>query len=148
MGLSKGFFKLVYLKSGIDPVERMCVKSSNWDCCSIFLISRRNGDRIDSMDGFSRALAGAGWKFFKTNNRACSDPGSGRIYGSNSVYLFRKVDLNRVRMKWVLGDGDGDGAGGECRVRELRLPQLDFINAPLRILQYILLMTDDIFYLA
>ncbi|KAK9950235.1 hypothetical protein M0R45_005736 [Rubus argutus] len=55
--------------------------------------------------------------------------------GGKSVYLFRKVDTNRVR-------------AGECRIRELRLPALDFRNAPLRILQYILLMTDDIFYLA
>lgn len=146
MGLSKGFFKLIFLKSGIDPGEKMCVKASNWDCCSVFLVSRRNGNRIDSMEGFSRALAGAGWTFFKTNNRACSDSGSGRIYGSNSVYLFRKVDLNRVKIKQ--SSGDEGGPSGECRVRELRLPQLDFVNAPLRILQYILLMTDDIFYLA
>ncbi|XLT29433.1 hypothetical protein HN873_060725 [Arachis hypogaea] len=40
------------------------------------------------------------------------------------------------------------GADGACRGRELKSPHLDFGNAPLRILQYILLMTDDIFCLA
>ncbi|KAH0907663.1 hypothetical protein HID58_039490, partial [Brassica napus] len=40
------------------------------------------------------------------------------------------------------------GNGGSCRVRELRLPQLDFENAPLRILQYLMLMTDHLFFLA
>lgn len=124
----------------------MCLKASNWDSCSAFLISRRNGDRIDSMERFSRALAGAGWTFYKTNKKASSDAGNKKIYGSNSVYLFRKMDLNRVRSKQV--SCDCSGPNGEFRVRELRLPQLDFVNSPLRILQYILLMTDDIFYLA
>lgn len=89
------------------------------------------------MEGFCGALAGKGWAFFKTNRNPSVDPGEGRI----SVYLFRKVDVNRVRV----GNPNGDGT---CRIRELRLPHLDFRNAPLRILQYIMLMTDDIFCLA
>lgn len=100
------------------------------------------------MDGFSRALAGHGWTLFKT--RKNPDPGdaNGICNGNSSVYLFRKVDLNRVRMQRA-GRAPGDrNVGGDCRVRELRLPPLDFSNAPLRILQYVLLMTDDIFYLA
>lgn len=77
------------------------------------------------MEAFSRALAGIGWTLFKTKKNS----------NSRSVYLFRKVDSGRVR------------ANG-CRIRELRLPALDFKNAPLRILQYVVLMTDDVFYLA
>lgn len=88
------------------------------------------------MEVFSRALAGLGWTLFKTKENPSTGSGDRRVCGGGkSVYLFRKVDTNRVR-------------AGECRIRELRLPALDFRNAPLRILQYILLMTDDIFYLA
>jgi hypothetical protein len=94
------------------------------------------------MDGFSRALAGMGWTLFKTKQNPSPDSGDRRVWGGKSVYLFRKVESNRVRAGRVNGDG------GDCRIRELRLPPLDFRNAPLRILQYILLMTDDIFYLA
>lgn len=55
--------------------------------------------------------------------------------------MFRKQDSNRVRAKKMISNG-----GGECRIRELRLPALNFKNGvPLRILQYILLMTDDVF---
>lgn len=90
------------------------------------------------MEGFSRALAGLGWTLFKTKENPSADSGHRRVCGGKSVYLFRKVDTNRVRAC----------TAGECRVRELRLPPLDFSNAPLRILQYILLMTDDLFYLA
>lgn len=97
------------------------------------------------MDAFSRSLAGMGWTLFKTKQNPSTDSGDRRVWGGNSVYLFRKVESNRVRAGRINGDG---GSGGECRIRELRLPQLDFRNAPLRILQYILLMTDDIFYLA
>ncbi|KAI4326160.1 hypothetical protein MLD38_031501 [Melastoma candidum] len=95
------------------------------------------------MDGFCRVLAGSGWTFYRTRKEGrLSDctPDWGR--GGSEVYLFRKVDLNRV---WVRTGGN---SGDNCRVRELRLPSLDFGNAPLRILQYVLLMTDDVFYLA
>ncbi|XP_052191006.1 uncharacterized protein LOC127800438 [Diospyros lotus] len=146
VGLSRGFFKLVFLKSSVAPSDRIGGQASNWDCCSVSLISRRGGDRIESMDGFSRALAGVGWTLFKTTNSPSLDSGNNRVCGTKSVYLFRKVDSNRVRIKQ--GSGDGATASGECRIRELRLPALDFRNAPLRILQYILLMTGDIFYLA
>lgn len=102
------------------------------------LFSRLTGDRIDTMEGFSRALAGLGWTLFKTKENPATDSRERRVFGGRPVYLFRKVDTNRVRACAV----------GECRIRELRLPPLDFRNAPLRILHYILLMTDDIFYLA
>lgn len=122
--LSRGLFKLVFAPAELIDSESASVESY-WDCCSGSLFSRLAGDRIGTMEGFSRALAGAGWSLFKTRENG----------GGRSVYLFRKVDVNRVR-------------DGECRIRELRLPALDFRNAPLRILQYILLMTDDMFYLA
>ncbi|CAL5204395.1 unnamed protein product [Lathyrus oleraceus] len=110
---------------------------SNWDCSSVSLCCRVTGNRVDTMDGFCRILAGKGWTFFKTKQNP-----SGDLRGGGVVYLFRKVDVNRVLAGRV---GARDGA---CRVREVRLPYLDFENAPLRILQYILLMTDDIFCLA
>ncbi|TXG60257.1 hypothetical protein EZV62_014830 [Acer yangbiense] len=94
-----------------------------------------NSDRIDTMDAFSRALAGMGWTLFKTKKNPSPDSAP----AAKSVFFFRKVDSGRVR---ALRDNGG------CRIRELRLPPLDFRNAPLRILQYIILMTDDVFYLA
>ncbi|CAL0319750.1 unnamed protein product [Lupinus luteus] len=115
-----------------------------WDCCSLSLYSRVAGDRIDSMEGFCRALAGKGWIFYKSKKKPTvnwRDSGG----GGDEVYLFRKVDVNRV---WVGRVNGVEGPDGACRMRELRLPHLDFGNAPLRILQYILLMTDDIFFLA
>ncbi|KAK9167494.1 hypothetical protein Scep_002685 [Stephania cephalantha] len=121
---------------------------SNWDCSSLALFSRVSGERVDDMDGFVRALAGVGWSVFKTKtnpslNSGCL--GSGRPL---SLYLFRKIESNRVlHVRSSDGDGGG-GGGGEFRIRELRLPNLDFRNAPLKILQYILLMTNDMFYLA
>lgn len=107
---------------------------SNWDCSSVSLCCRVTGNRVVTMDGFCRILAGKGWTFFKTKQQKSS--------GGGVVYLFRKVDVNRVCV------GRVGGRDGACRVREVRLPYLDFENAPLRILQYILLMTDDIFCLA
>ncbi|XP_041004791.1 uncharacterized protein LOC121249970 [Juglans microcarpa x Juglans regia] len=143
--LSKGLFKLAFINATHSPSKAAADTTSNWDCCSLSLFSRLTGNRIDTMDGFSRSLAGMGWTLFKTNQNPSSDSGDGRVSGGNLVYLFRKVGSSRVRLGRVNGDG---GSGGECRIRELRLPPLDFGNAPLRILQYILLMTDDIFYLA
>ncbi|XP_062018718.1 uncharacterized protein LOC133735312 [Rosa rugosa] len=122
--MSRGLFKLVFAPSECIASDAASTES-HWNCCSASLFSRLTGDRMDTMEGFSRALAGVAWTLFKTKENG----------GGKSVYLFRKVDVNRVR-------------AGECRIRELRLPALDFRNAPLRILQYILLMTDDIFYLA
>ncbi|KAL6992981.1 hypothetical protein U1Q18_011095 [Sarracenia purpurea var. burkii] len=74
-----------------------------------------------------------GWTLLKTKKDRSPDSGNGRVFGANSVFLFRKVDTNRVRTKQARGDG-GNGSG-QCRIRELRLPPLDFRNAPLRILQ-------------
>ncbi|GMH11391.1 hypothetical protein Nepgr_013232 [Nepenthes gracilis] len=141
VSLSKGLFKLVFIdcdaRLDFEPNNE---KFSTWDCSPLSLVSRVWGQRVDSMDGFSRVLAGQGWTLFRTNNKRLSDSGEDpKFSGVNSVYLFRKMDSNRVRAR---------GASGEGRIRELRLPPLDFKNVPLRILQYILLMTDDIFYLA
>ncbi|XP_010243503.1 PREDICTED: uncharacterized protein LOC104587547 [Nelumbo nucifera] len=146
--LSKGLFKLVFCSFSCNSFKGIGDdgdSSSNWDCCSLSLYSRLSGDRIDSMDGFSRALAGVGWTLFKTkNNPSLGSSGCG-FRSVKSVYLFRKVVANKVRAKLPNG---GTPVSGEFRIRELRLPPLDFRNAPLRILQYIILMTDDLFYLA
>ncbi|KAM7258070.1 hypothetical protein ACFE04_013811 [Oxalis oulophora] len=107
-------------------VESSSSGSSNWDCCSISLFSRITGDKIKTMEGFCRVLTGAAWTLYKTNDK---DSNGSR----KCVYLFRKVDRGRV---------------AASRIRELRLPTLDFRNAPLRILQYVVLMTDNVFYLA
>lgn len=93
------------------------------------------------MDEFSREMAGRGWALFRTHKRHTA-----AVAVAEEVYLFQKKDPNRVRARG--GEGGGGGVG-ECRIRELRLPALDFRNeVQLRILLYILLMTDDIFYLA
>jgi hypothetical protein len=143
VSLSKGLFKLAFINSKhtnkvMGGYESDSLYDSNWDCCSFSLFWRLTGDRIDSMDKFSRALAGVGWTLFKTKENNTPSDGIG---GSKMVYLFRKVDSKPV---YVVSRGNG----GECRIRELRLPALDFRNTPLRILHYILLMTDDIFYLS
>ncbi|CAK7327483.1 unnamed protein product [Dovyalis caffra] len=143
VSLSKGLFKLVFINSRhtkkvMDGFESESLYNSNWDCCSFSLFRRLTGDRIDSMDKFSRALAGVGWTLFTTKKNNTSSDGIG---SSKMVYLFRKVDSKPV---YVVSQGNG----GDCRIRELRLPALDFRNAPLRILHYILLMTDDVFYLS
>ncbi|CAI8598931.1 unnamed protein product [Vicia faba] len=131
-------FKVVLFNSDGDSDAVGSCGGSNWDCSSVSLCCRVTGNRVGTMDGFCRILAGKGWTFFKTKQNA-----SGDLRGGGVVYLFRKVDVNRVCVGRV-----GGGGGGACRVREVRLPYLDFENAPLRILQYILLMTDDIFCLA
>ncbi|KAL2528305.1 hypothetical protein Fot_20906 [Forsythia ovata] len=144
VNLSRGFFKLVFLKNDHSPVEKIeSLNNNNWDCTSSCLFSRITGERIHSMDGFSKALLGTGWTLFKTNdnNQAFQDS------VDRPVYLYRKLGMNRICKIIKLPNGNVDG-GECCRVRELRLPPLDFRNLPLRILQYILLMTDDVFYLA
>lgn len=96
------------------------------------------------MDGFSKAMLGKGWTLFKTNS--CSERDS-QDSAERELYLYRKSDVSRICSSRPLSYGNGDLR--ECsRARELRLPALDFRNVPLRILQYILLMTDDVFYLA
>lgn len=109
--------------------------TSNWDCSELSLFSRLTGSRIQDMDGFSRVLAGKGWTLFKTKKNPLMD----------SVYLYRRLYSSRVPVRKQNGDAENCG---EFRIRELKLPLLDFRNTPLRILQYILLMTDDVFYLA
>ncbi|GMI86696.1 hypothetical protein like AT5G08770 [Hibiscus trionum] len=135
VSLSKGLFKLVFLTTDDSDSDAKLDDARNWDCCSISLFSRRTGDRIDSMPSFSRALAGMGWTLFTTRKT----PSLNSLNtATKSVYLFRKVDSGRVR---------GGRGNGDRRIRELRLPSLDFRNAPLKILQYVVLMTDDVFYL-
>ncbi|KAL2504690.1 hypothetical protein Adt_20311 [Abeliophyllum distichum] len=76
VNLSRGFFKLVFLKNDHSPVEKIeSLNNNNWDCTSSCLFSRITGKRIHSMDGFSKALLGMGWTLFKTNanNQAFQD---------------------------------------------------------------------------
>ncbi|TYJ38007.1 hypothetical protein E1A91_A05G413700v1 [Gossypium mustelinum] len=134
VSLSKGLFKLVFITTDSD-YDPKSDDARNWDCCSISLFSRRTGDRIESMQSFSRALTGMGWTLYSTRKNPSLDSLN---TATKSVHLFRKVDSGRVR---------GGRGNGEHRTRELRLPSLDFRNAPLKILQYIVLMTDDVFYL-
>ncbi|XP_038997391.1 uncharacterized protein LOC120122305 [Hibiscus syriacus] len=135
VSLSKGLFKLVFVTTDDSDCDAILDDARNWDCCSVSLFSKRTGDRIDSMQSFSRALAGMGWTLFSTRKNPSLNSLS---TASKSVYLFRKVDSGGVR---------GGRGNGERRIRELRLPSLDFRNAPLKILQYVVLMTDDVFYL-
>ncbi|CAO2836581.1 unnamed protein product [Amaranthus hypochondriacus] len=144
VSLSKGLFKLVFVE--IDDSSRF--NSYNYDCSSNFaLVSRVSGKVVNSMEELSRVLAGNGWELYRSSeNKQMAVALSSQ--SSSSVFMFRKKDSNRVRVKKMMINGGG-GVGGECRMRELRLPSLDFKNGvPLRILQYILLMTDDVFYLA
>uniref|UniRef100_A0A803L4V0 Uncharacterized protein n=2 Tax=Chenopodium quinoa TaxID=63459 RepID=A0A803L4V0_CHEQI len=136
VSLSKGLFKLVFLE--IDPNSRFNYCNYDWDCSSnVALVSRVSGKQVNSMEDFSRVLAGNGWSLFRSSEN--------KKTASSLVYLFRKNESNRVRAKKMINGG----GGGECRIRELRLPALDFKSGvPLRIWQYILLMTDDLFYLA
>ncbi|XP_010491537.1 PREDICTED: topoisomerase I damage affected protein 7-like [Camelina sativa] len=149
VSLSNGLFKLVF-SSSAAAVETSSSSSassssgsvSNWDCCSVSLFSRIANKRIGSMESFSNALASNGWSIYKTkvnhHPSSSSESTSSSNTGGGSVYLFRKVYTGRIMNR------EGNGS---CRVRELRLSQLDFRNAPLRILQYLMLMTDDIFFL-
>ncbi|PIN15483.1 hypothetical protein CDL12_11867 [Handroanthus impetiginosus] len=138
--LSKGYFKLAFLKNNCSPFEKIeALSNNNWHCTSLSLFFTRTGERIESMDGFSRALLGMGWSLFKTNSYQDSL--------NREIYLYRKLGVGRICNAKQLPNGNGHSR--ECsRVRELRLPPLDFRNVPLRIMQYILLMTDDVFYLA
>ncbi|KAF2535666.1 hypothetical protein F2Q68_00023054 [Brassica cretica] len=134
VSLSNGLFKLVFSPAAVDTPSSSV---SNWDCCSVSLFSRLTSARIGSMESFSQALASNGWTIYKTK----ANQSTGHSNAGSSAYLFRKVYSGRVMMT-------REGNSGSCRVRELRLPQLDFKNAPLRILQYLMLMTDDLFFLA
>lgn len=138
-------FKLVFCK--FKKHMNASGDVNHWNCSSLSLFSRLNGDRIESMDGFVRILVGLGWTMFKSNNNASLVCGNFGSTGPVSVYLFRKVESNRAEFQQLSRDTNSYKNGG-FRIRELRLPTLDFRNAPLRILQYILLMTDNIFYLA
>ncbi|CAA0839512.1 Unknown protein [Striga hermonthica] len=144
--LSRGHFKLAFLKNNCAPFEKIeALSNNNWHCSSYSLYSSRTGERIDSIDDLSRALLGSGWTLFRTN---ISRTKKSREFLDRAIYLYRKSDVNKISSaKPAIEDGNGDSR--DCgRVRELRLPPLDFRNVPLRILQYILLMTDDIFFLA
>ncbi|ESQ40842.1 hypothetical protein EUTSA_v10014201mg [Eutrema salsugineum] len=138
VSLSNGLFKLVF-SAAVETPSSSSGSVSNWDCCSVSLFSRITSKRIGSMESFSQALASNGWTIYKTKENP-SPESTGHSNSGSSAYLFRKVYTGRVMTR--------DRNGGSCRVRELRLPQLDFRNAPLRILQYLMLMTDDLFFLA
>ncbi|KAK6150789.1 hypothetical protein DH2020_015721 [Rehmannia glutinosa] len=142
--LSKGYFKLAFLKNNCIPLEKIeSLSNNNWHCSSLSLFFSRTGERIESMDGFSKALLGMGWTLYRTN----SVDKDSQDFLKRAIYLYRKLDRSRICNAKQMINGNADC--GECsRIRELRLPPLDFTNVPWRILQYILLMTDDIFYLA
>ncbi|KAL3630236.1 hypothetical protein CASFOL_023220 [Castilleja foliolosa] len=144
--LSKGYFKLAFLKNNCAPFDKIeSLSNNNWHCSSLSLYFSRTGERIESIDGFSKALLGTGWTLFKTRS---SDKKS-QDFVKRAIYLYRKLDGTKIcKTKEVITNGNGDFSGECSRVRELRLPPLDFRNVPLRILQYILLMTDDVFFLA
>uniref|UniRef100_A0A1J3HDH3 Uncharacterized protein n=2 Tax=Noccaea caerulescens TaxID=107243 RepID=A0A1J3HDH3_NOCCA len=140
VSLSNSLFKLVF-SAVVETPSSSSGSISNWDCCSVSLFSRITSKRIGSMESFSQALASNGWTIYKTKeNPAPESTGNSNSGSGSSAYLFRKVYSGRIMTR--------GRNGGSCRVRELRLPQLDFRNAPLRILQYLMLMTDDVFFLA
>ncbi|CAI9777543.1 unnamed protein product [Fraxinus pennsylvanica] len=125
VNLSRGFFKLVFLKSNRSPLEKIeSLNNNNWDWTSSCLFSRITGERIYSMDGFSKALLGMGWTLFKTNanNQAVQDS------MDSSVYLYRKSGMNRICNAIKLPNANGDG-GESCRVRELRLARSPLIES-------------------
>ncbi|XP_058103606.1 uncharacterized protein LOC131247201 [Magnolia sinica] len=133
--ISKGLFKLV----SCDPTATNHHNRSSSPPHPLSLFSRLNGERVDDMEAFFRILAGNGWTLFKT-----------KIDGGD-LFVFRKMDPDRLRVRWSKGLGNvgKSPSRGDCRrVREVRLPPLDFRHVSLRILHYILLMTDGLFYLA
>ncbi|KFK25231.1 hypothetical protein AALP_AA8G084400 [Arabis alpina] len=138
VSLSNNLFKLVFSGTTVETTPSSSSSVSNWDCSSVSLFSRITNKRIGSMESFSQVLASNGWTIYKT--RESSSSPSPESTGNSGVYLFRRVYSGRVMTR--------ERNGGSCRVRELRLPSLDFRNAPLRILQYLMLMTDDVFFLA
>ncbi|CAM8901160.1 unnamed protein product [Rhodiola kirilowii] len=135
VSLANGYFDLVAVAA---ERRRFADNESHWESCMMRLLCKRSGVEIETMDQFSSAMAGAGWTLFKTTSKS-----TGRASG---VYLYRKVEANRMRIE--LRRGCECGNGREGRVRELRLPLMDFKNVALRILQYIILMTDDVFYMS
>ncbi|KAL6519979.1 hypothetical protein OROHE_017122 [Orobanche hederae] len=148
VNLSKGYFKLSFLKKNSLPLENIeSLSNKNWHCSSLSLCFSRTGESIHSMDGFSKALLGMGWTLVKTNNNNTRERES-QDSPKREIYLYRKLDGSKFcsKIKPAAIDGDGDSVE-PSRMRELRLPPLDFRNVPLRILQYILLMTDDVFFL-
>ncbi|KAL7141907.1 hypothetical protein ABFS83_08G086300 [Erythranthe nasuta] len=151
--LSNGYFKLAFLKTNNNSIPFLKIESlsnNNWHPTSLSLFSTRTCHRIESMDRFNEALLGTGWTLFKTHNNNADDKDS----LTSEIYLYRKLDARRrichsnTKQPPATTTTNRNRDDEECRVRELRLPTLDFGNAPLRILQYILLMTDDAFYLA
>lgn len=92
---------------------------------------RLNRELIDNMDKFTRVMTGAGWSMFKLKSM------------EEMYYVYRKVDFKH-RLQW---DGSNPRPAPASRARELRLPELNLTSAPTEILEYVLLMTDDLFYL-
>jgi len=92
---------------------------------------RLNKELIDNMDKFTRVMAGAGWSMLKLKSME-------EVY-----YVYRMVDF-KLRLQW---DGSNPRPSPAFRARELRLPELNLSSAPTEILEYVLLMTDDLFYL-
>nr|ACN41178.1 unknown [Picea sitchensis] len=122
------------LSRGLFRVESLPLRSGNSkrDPCPRrgSLGVRVSKESVEGMDKFTRVMAGAGWSVFK-------------IKTMEEMYVYRKVDF-KLRLQW---DGSNPGPSPAFRARELRLPELDLTSAPIETLEYILLMTDDLFYL-
>lgn len=124
----------VKLSRGLFRVESLPLRPGNSkrDPCPRrgSLGVRVSREPVEGMEKFTRVMAGAGWSVFK-------------IKAMEEMYVYRKIDF-KLRLQW---DGSNPGPSPAFRARELRLPELDLTSAPIEILEYILLMTDDLFYL-
>ncbi|XP_057832417.1 uncharacterized protein LOC131043087 [Cryptomeria japonica] len=122
--LSRGLFRVENLPSNNRSPVAYPRKSS--------LAVRISREFVDSMEKFTRILAGRGWSVFNVTSSV-----------DKEVFVYRKIDY-KLRLQW---DGLNPTPSPAYRARELRLPRLDLTNARTEVLEYILLMTDDLFYL-
>lgn len=133
--LSRGFFRVENLNLPLPSSNSYSDSHSNsrrgTERVSGSLGVMLNKEFIDSMDKFTRVMTGAGWSMFKLKSM------------EEMYYVYRKVDLKH-RLQW---DGSNPTPAPAFRARELRLPELNLTSAPTEILEYVLLMTDDLFYL-
>lgn len=133
--LSRGFFRVENLCLPLPPCNSYSNSHSNSGTGRErgfgSLGVRLNRELINNMDKFTRVMAGAGWSMFKLKST------------DEMYYVYKKVDFKR-RLQW---DGSNPTPAPAFRARELRLPELNLTSAPTEILEYVLLMTDDLFYL-
>lgn len=132
--LSRGFFRVENLCLPLPPCNSYSNSHSNSgrgrERGFGSLGVRLNRELINNMDKFTRVMAGAGWSMFKLKST------------DEMYYVYKKVDFKR-RLQW---DGSNPTPAPAFRARELRLPELNLTSAPTEILEYVLLMTDELFY--